>query len=217
MKSPRRLKTIEKIYIRSMSRFTKDLANVGTSANNHVMEKSISYAAINMLNCWANFNRMYFASCAQGAVSPSGGHIVSDLSGTGATFNDLIGKAINHYKPNATPRANGMWDTRDEPTWHDSATILKLAQVFNFSNINDINAAFTFGYTAHRNLAVFRNYYGHKNMGTMRKAQTLASAYSIQSNLSPSQILLRPPSGSTQALLTVWRTELCDTISYLCS
>lgn len=217
MKHPRRLASIERTHLRSICRFTRGIAVLSTPTQTDSVESSVSYAAINLLNCWSNFVRMYYVCCAHGSVSPSGAQISSALSGQGKSFNDLIGHAITHFRPNATPRANGIWDSRDEPTWHDSATILALANKFNFSNLADINAAFSFGYSAHKNLVVFRNYYGHKNRHTMKKAQSLAPTYSIQSNLKPTEILLRSPSGTTATLLDVWKIEICDTISYLCS
>jgi hypothetical protein len=217
MKIPRNLRTIEKVHLASIDRFFRDFSTVSTSSSMHSIEASVSYAVVNLLNCWANFMRMYYVSCAQGAVSPSGGHVTSNLSGAGRTFNDIIGEAILNFKRSAVPRSNGVWDGRDEPPWHASSTLLALATAHGFSNLPDITAAFTFGYTAHKDLVVFRNYFGHKNLNTVRKAQGLASRYSIQSNLRPTQILMLPPSGSTQPLLNVWKTEICDTISYLCS
>lgn len=217
MKHPRRLKAVEQAHLRSISRFCRDLNPVTQTLSPHEVEVRVGYIAINLLNCWSNFVRTYFISCASGAVSPSGGVITSSLSTGAAKFNHLLGSAVRHFRPGATPRADGTWDSRDEPTWHDSATIIALANAYNFSNKADISAAFTFGYTAHRNLVVFRNYYGHKNQSTLRKAQNLAPTYSIPSNMKPTDILLSSPSLTSGSLLEVWTTELSDTIEYLCS
>lgn len=217
MKHPRRLAAIERVYLGSLERFSRDLGSVSAAASSHETEVRVGYIAINLLNCWSNFIRTYYISCASGALSPSGAIISSDLTTGAATFNDLLGRAITHFNSKAVPKIDGSWDSRYEPTWHDSATIIALAKEFNFTNLADITAAFTFGYTAHRNLVVFRNYYGHKNANTARKAQNLAPYYSIPSNLKPTNILLSPPPSTAGSLLEVWRTEFSDTIGYLCS
>jgi hypothetical protein len=190
---------------------------LGPHLSHHERETQVAYVAINLLNCWANFVRTYFISCAGGAISPSGTMISSDLYVPGVTFNALLGSAITHFRPNATARSDGSWDSRDEPTWHDSATIIALASKYHLTNKADISTAFTFGYTAHRNLVVFRNYYGHKNQSTMRKTQNLAITYSISSNQKPTEILLSSPASTSGSLLEVWKTELSDTIGFLCS
>lgn len=218
MKYPRRLATLEKNYLNSISRFSRDLNTANITQSAHSLEVQIGYVTMNILNCWSNFVRTYYICCASGALSPSGALITSDLSNGGVkTYNEILGNAINSYRPTAVPKADGSWDSRDEPTWHDSSIIVHLAKKFNFTNLADIDTAFTFGYTAHRNLVVFRNYYGHKNRNTMTKAQNLAPKYFIPSNLKPTEILLSSPLGTSGSLLEVWKTEICDTISYLCS
>lgn len=122
------------------------------------------------------------------------------------------------FKKQAIPLSSGDWDTRDEPAWHDSNTIIKIASYYSFSNKNDINTAFSFGFTAHKNLVVFRNYYAHRNRGTKQKAQNIASQYGIRTNQHPTEILLDYPlSYPGISLLEIWRGELEQTISLLCS
>jgi len=145
------------------------------------------------------------------------GVVTSSQTGSVVTPNDAIGKAIVHCNPTKTPRSNGLWDTRDEPKWHDSGTLLRLAKAYTFSNENHIQAAFTLGFTAHKNLVIFRNYYAHKNRGTQSKAQAVAVQYMLQQRQHPTSILLGTPSTSPSTnLIGLWADELCRTIEWLC-
>jgi hypothetical protein len=156
--------------------------------------------------------------CLLGTKSPLAGTITSSESSSPLTPNQAIGKAVNHFRPSALPKANGEWDSRDEPPWHDSNTLMRLAQAYSFSNLADIQTAFTFGFTAHKDLVVFRNYYGHKNKSTRTKAQSLASKYLISSNIHPSIILLSSPNATpNSSLIEMWKSELSQTISALCN
>jgi hypothetical protein len=153
-----------------------------------------------------------------GTKGGSGGNITSSHSGSYLSVNMAIGLAIKVTNPNATPTHSGLWNTRDEPTWHDVNTLIKLATTYSFSNLTDIKEAFSFGFTAHRNLIVFRNYYGHRNQGTKTKAQNMAINYGIQTKQHPTKILLDYPLTSPGiALLDQWIAELEQTISLLCS
>jgi hypothetical protein len=132
--------------------------------------------------------------------------------------NDAIGHAIKITNPKAIPNSSGLWDTRDEPTWHDSNTLIKLANAYSFSNKSDIQTAFTFGFTAHRNFVVFRNYYAHRNAGTKFKAQKMGTHYSIRTNQHPTEVLLSSPlSNPGLSLFDVWIGEFEQTIGLLCS
>jgi hypothetical protein len=154
-----------------------------------------------------------------GSKSGSGIIITSRHSVSGLSVNEAIGHAISVMKrPAASPMSSGLWDTRDEPCWHDVNTLLKLADYHCFSNLPDIKAAFSLGFTAHRDLVVFRNYYGHRNLGTKTKAQNLATTYGIKTNQHPTEILLDSPLKTPGiTLLDQWVSELEQTITFLCA
>lgn len=220
MKLARNLRYLEVGAARALDRATRPLAGISNNSFPESRERAVSFTAINLLNSWSNFQRTYFVSCLLGTKSPLAGTITSSESSSipPLTPNQAIGKAVNHFRPSATPKANGEWDSRDEPTWHDSNTLLQLAQVYSFSNLADIQTAFTFGFTAHKDLVVFRNYYGHKNKSTRTKAQSLASRYLISSNSHPSLILLSAPNAApNSSLIEMWKSELNQTISALCN
>jgi hypothetical protein len=193
MKIVRNLRALEKNGKWAIKRSTRLLSETSSLSLPLSKEERITFAAVNLLNSWANFQRTYFICCLLGAKSAALKKIVSNQTGIITTPNDAVGKAILHFTPTRTPRRNGIWDTRDEPTWHDANTLLKLSSAFAFSNDSDIQTAFTFGFTAHKNLIVFRNYYAHKNRGTRGKAQAIAVHYLIPQRLHPTDILLALP------------------------
>ncbi|HEY5582300.1 MAG TPA: hypothetical protein VIK56_14280 [Rhodoferax sp.] len=181
-------------------------------------EERMTFAIVNLLNTWANFQRTYFICCLLGARSSVNSQIQSSVTGSISTIQEAIGKAVLHFKPSRSPRSNGEWDSRDEPTWHDANTLLKLSTAFSFTNDLDIQTAFSFGFTAHRNLVVFRNYYAHKNRGTKSKAQAIAVQYLIPQKLHPTAILLSAPSiAASTSLIQMWAEELSQTVELLCS
>lgn len=218
MKIARKLVHLGSASLWALRRSTRPLCAVKASPNQTSRELLISPLIINTLNTWALFNRAYYVCCLMGTKSGSGTFITSSHSLSGLSVNDAIGHAIIAINPKTTPMASGLWDTRDEPTWHDVNTLLKLAATYSFSNLSDIQSAFTFGFTAHRDLAVFRNYYGHRNLGTKTKAQNMAATYGIKTNQHPTEILLDSPLATPGvALLDQWIGELEQTITLLCS
>ena len=201
----------------AIKRSTRPISATNSLHPSLELEERMTFSVVNLLNTWANFQRAYFICCLLGTSSSSLKKITSNQNGIVSSPNDAIGKAILHFTPNRTVRSNGMWDTRDEPTWHDSNTLLTLSTAFNFSNDLDIKTAFTFGFTAHKNLVVFRNYYAHKNRGTKDKSQAIAIQYLIPQRSHPTTILRATPSTSpSMNLIQLWTEELTQTVELLC-
>lgn len=111
---------------------------------------------------------------------------------------------------------SGMWDSRDEPKWRKPDTLLTLTQQVGASNLSDIQAAFSLGFTVFDNLHHFRNFYAHRNMFTEKEVQRIALQYSISPQLRPSAILLSKPIGQYQPLLINWIDEVIQTVIFLC-
>lgn len=218
MKIVRNLAHLEGNAKWAIKRSTRLLSSAKSLTVPFEQEERMTFATINLLNTWASFQRTYFICCLFGTRSPANPKISSSVSGSINTYQDAIGKAVLHFHPTYTPRSNGEWDSRDEPTWHDANVLLNLAKAFNFTNELDIQAAFSFGFTAHRNLAVFRNYYAHKNRATRKKAQAAAVQYLIPQRLHPTAALLSAPSTAiSTTLIQMWVDELSQTIELLCS
>lgn len=217
MKIVRNLRALQQQAQWAIKRSTRALSDTSSPQFAAPSEEKFTFSVVNLLNSWANFQRTYFICCLLGVKSASSKSIISNQSGSVTTSNDAIGKAILHFTPARVPRSTGIWDTRDEPTWHDSNTLIRLSTAFAFSNDEDIQTAFTFGFTAHKNLVTFRNYYAHKNQGTKKKAQAIANQYLIPQHLHPTAVLLETPSTVTSTnLLEMWTAEFNQTIELLC-
>lgn len=218
MKIVRDLSVLEVNAKWAISRSIRLIPTASTLGAPYQREERMTFAVISMLNTWANFQRTFFVCCLLGVRSPSNRSIKSNLSGTISSYQDAVGKAVLHYRPSSVPRSNGEWDSRDEPTWHDSNVLLHLSSTFGFTNLTDIQAAFSFGFTAHRNLTVFRNYYAHKNRVTREKAQGVAVQYLIPQRIHPTDALLTSPAGvPSSSLIQIWADELSQTVELLCS
>jgi len=217
MKIVKKLAHLEKNAKWAIQRSTRELPDLFSIKNISQRENIASPIVINLLNTWSIFMRTYYICCARGARNKLNYKISSSLSSSNLSPNDVIGEAIKSYHPNKKPMSNGIWDTRDEPSWHDSSVIIRLSTDFSFSNSADISAAFSLGFTAHKDLPTFRNYYAHKNHGTRVKTERVAANYSIASNQHPTDILLDYPRRTpTLHLIEVWVGELADTIDFLC-
>jgi hypothetical protein len=218
MKIARKLSSLEASALWALRRSSRPLAHVLGAHNQTQRELLISPLVINTLNTWSLFNRTYYICCLLGAWRRNGTFVSSSITASAISVNDAIGYSILHFKTKAVPLSSGNWDTRDEPTWHDSNTLIALATKYAFSNLADIQTAYSFGFTAHKNLVVFRNYYAHRNRGTKERAQNVAAQYGIRTNQHPSDILLDYPlSTPGSSLLQIWLGELQHTIALLCS
>jgi len=178
------------------------------------VEIRLEYVTIEMLNAWVNFIRAYYLSALLGAKRCGLGRI--GVSHIIANENAAIGQAVLFWRPSATPRPDGSWERRDEPTWHDPASVLPICLARGFSNIADLQAAVSTGTRVFRDLPVFRNYYAHRNRRTRKAAVDLAPIYGIASTTRPSEILLARPLGRSQPLILDWLDDLRFTIEYIC-
>lgn len=218
MKIARKLVHLEAGALRALRRSTRPLPLVRTAPDQSSRELLISPVIINTLNTWAAFVRAYYLCCIMGTRSGSGLKISSTYSSLSLSENDAIGHAISVMSPWARPKASGLWDIRDEPTWHDINTLIKLATAYSFSNLRDIQSAFTFGFTAHRDFVVFRNYYAHRNRGTRLKTHGIVTSYGIRTNQHPTDMLLDSPLATPGvSLLDRWVGEFEQSINLLCS
>ena len=118
----------------AIERSTRCLSSSKSLNTPFEQEEQMTFAVINLLNTWANFQRAYFTCCLLGTRSPIQPKIRSSITGMITTQQEAIGKAILYFNPNRTLQSNGEWNSRDEPTWHDSNVLLKLSKAFNFSN-----------------------------------------------------------------------------------
>ena len=219
MRPSKYLIKLQKTAINKVHRLKRLLENVPTFSSSNEIEVCLTYVTIETLNTWSNFSRSFYLSCTLHPKTVNGNRVTTHLRTS--NFNDAIGQVIPLYKNRASPNSQGLWHRRDEPTWHDPSTIIRVCTHIGCSNIGDISNGLSGGQTFFAHLPVFRNFYGHRNQQTENAAMQLAPRYGIPATLRPSDILRQfPISGtstpSTSILLLQWLDEIEITIEYLC-
>lgn len=174
-------------------------------------DRVLSYVTLRCLNTWANFCRAYFLSCVLLPWRENGSQItVGDL--TIRTFDDAISATMRRLRPWMR-----TWSRRNEPPWHVPNTLIKSCEEIRCSNYQDILRAFSTQFRVFEHLPEFRNFYAHRNQGTvMRVKEIAARQYSMQVNGHPTEILLRRPHNRPQSLLLDWIDEIDITVELLC-
>lgn len=214
----RPIKSISKLYVSARRRLARlhaivPHAHMGPGRDDG--EARIAFVTIELLNLWANFMRSYYLSCIYSTVSRRGIRIT--VRPLRQTENQAIGFAVKHWRPKATPRTDGSWRSRDEPTWHDPNQIIPIMRAQGLSNFTDFEAAFSTGDRIFIDLPVFRNYFGHRNGRSQVVAQSLAPHYGISATKRPTEILLSRPLTRHQPLILDWMDHVLFTIEYLCT
>src|SRR6266436_6595172 len=91
-------------------------------------DRAVAYVAIESLNLWASFARSYFIACIGNAKTNAGTRVT--LAVPFPSVQDAIDYAVvNLYNRNP---AGAPFARRDEPVWHDAATLSKLSTKLNF-------------------------------------------------------------------------------------
>lgn len=210
----RNLKTLKTSAARRLQRLRGLLDSAIADAGGRYADSITSFGTVELQNTWVNFVRSYYLSTVIGARLERGlrigiAHHFPDL-------NSAVGFAVHTWKPLATPRPNGSWRPRDEPTWHDPQVLLTLGSLIGMSNLVDIQTAFSIGTGVFSYLPVFRNFFAHRNERTMHPAQAIAPIYGIPSTRRPVNILRSQPIGRPNSLIIEWTHDMQVVIELLC-
>lgn len=208
------LADLERIFVRQLARLRYDVILAKGCEISRDRESRLTYAVVNLLNAWSNFVRAFYLSCVFGTRTKS---VVKVCSvNPFPDLNTAIGFAIKQFSPHASPNVAGIWHRRNEPPWHDPNTLLRLATSLNFQNQGKIQAALSLNVRVFLDLPVVRNFYAHRNQGTLEAAQRVASQYGIPSNYRASQFLFTNPLKRPQPVVFEWIDELQISADYLC-
>ena len=208
-------KYLKKLHNKTVSHFYKIriLAEKSSCQDWPESDHGISYTTIESLNLWANFCRSYFLSCSLLPLRGDGSQI--HLSNASIhNYDDAISVAMRRCKYNIWRR--GRWDRRDEPPWHQPATLIKCCQEIGCSHYSDILVAFSVPTKVFDHLPKFRNFFAHRNDQTTLTVKNLALYYSISDRLHPSETLCSRAYGRPQILILDWIDDINNTIGLLC-
>lgn len=181
-----------------------------TSINDTFADRNLAYVMIESLNAWAIFAREYYLSCAMFRARTIGGSH-SGPPAPLATERDALIEAVRYLKPQALSRArsSAVVDRRDEPTWHESRTLLILGSSLGFVNFQRIADGFSYDTTFFRDAPPSRNFFAHRNAGTAVSVARLASAppyYSSETR--PHRFLKSLIPGRPQSVISDWLDDL---------
>lgn len=214
MRRVRHLLRLQRPVLRRLERLTHHLSDAEALPPSQTREILCCHATIDALNTWSSFLRAYFLSGMISAKRLGSARI--SVSSPEPLESRALGRAILFIRPKAKPKADGSWDRRDEPPWHDTTILLSLLRQMKFSNESEIAAALSSGTRVFNDLPVFRNFYAHRNRLTRMAACNLAPHYGIPADRSPTEILLSLPLRRPQTLFADWLDDLRFTIEYMC-
>jgi hypothetical protein len=214
MRASRKLRNLSISCSARLRRLEARMAGISASSAGTSAEIMTSNVAIEALTSWANFSRAYYLSCF---LVPKTESKLSVSITPVFPIVDALGFAIQIWKPRAAPNTAGIWSRRDEPTWHDPNTLLRLLTQIRSSSLADVQAALSLQYTVFRDLPVCRNFFAHRNRETEKAAMDVALKYGIAGSPRPAKMLLSFPYGGTEPLLLKWLHEIEFTVQYICS
>lgn len=174
----------------------------------------LAYVTMEALNTWSLFVRYYLLSIALKPLRCSGGRVTITHSGI-AGPGDVLAVAMALLRPWKKPSASGGWSRRDEPTWHETRSLVMCATQLNTSNLPDIQAAISVPTRVFDDLPVFRNFFAHRNDASYGAARSLATHYAIPS-ADPATILRTRPLGRPWPLAVEWVDDLSVVVELLC-
>ncbi len=215
MRRVSRLSTLEDIVTQRTRKLGERAALLAKSGpvEHYSFEAETAAIVLGLLNSWQLTARCFVVSSALGTKTTDGRWLQSPLQLQ--SENDVIGAAIQVRKPNAQPNAQGIWNSRDEPTWHSPSVILDATKYLSIPNNGTFSAAFSFGFRVFQDLPTMRNYFAHRNEVTHARARALAPKYLLPPSRKPSAWLNQRPPTQHSSVLEDWIAELTLTTEEL--
>lgn len=180
-----------------------------TSRSEH--ERRIAYAIIELQNTWCEFARALFLSCAIGGREPNGATVTHRFTSI-KTAEDAIAEAVCFFRPWMKGK---KLSRRDEPVWHQSITLTRLATHFDFSNRAAILAGLSVSTTFFDDVPPVRNFYAHKNAGTAETVRRIAHRRGIVRLRHPSVLVTAVRRGRPQSIGEDWVSDAISIVEAL--
>lgn len=177
------------------------------------------YISIDALAAWSAFTREYVLSCLWLNVQSNAfGPISHSLTGAVPSERQAIIEAVRVVKkPGWSPPAAYQITPFDEPAWRKGQTLLSIAQTLNFSNLGQINTAFSYQGQALDELPLVRNFFAHKDAQTIDLVRKLGkNTYNIPPVDTACDLVAKILPGRTDTLLSEWLHNMWRTGAALC-
>jgi hypothetical protein len=177
------------------------------------LDRSAAFVVIETLNLWAGFSRSFYLSCAFRGRSSTFGRVSMTVTPFSSPA-DALRFAIRLLRP--TRFASGLTSRRDEPTWHEPATLVKLFIALGASNSTHVQRALSLQTSVFKLLPVVRNFFAHRNEDTARKADGVGRDLSLPRNLRPSEMMSWRLPGRPQSVLADWIDDIQTIVELMC-
>ena len=172
------------------------------------------FATIELVNCWHEFARAYYLSCAIRTRNERGAWVLPSLKIT--SVDQAVDHAVTNQKPWLPRPPSGRWPRRREPAWHDPNVLIRACGDIGVSNMPDILAAFSLPTRVFFDAPVARNFFAHRNHSTSRAASRLSLHYGLAPADHPVELLALVPSGALNPLLLEWIADATEVVHLLC-
>ena len=179
-------------------------------------DRVVAWVVIEARNLWAGFLRAYYLSGARGTRTASG----TRVSFVGSRFPNAHAALIYSVRLLKNRGFSGSSVRRqDEPAWHVYGDYLRLCRAVGFSNLAQIDSAFSYTTTFFELLTPVRNFYAHRCDETFRKARQVGVRLGLSSrpDLRPTQIMCSKLPGRPQNIITDWLDDLENVIQLFCT
>lgn len=181
--------------------------------------RTASYMTLELLTAWSSFSREFYLSSAYCATKTVGGTRVHHATPGVVDKRSALILAIRTLRnPNYSIPPHKPISPRDEPDWKAKGTLLSLSAAIGFSNAPAILSGLSYPATFFDELAVFRNFFAHRDEGTAGRVARLAKArYQVHSFGHPAELLLRPLPNRPGRLFLTWSSEVKTVAALMCA
>lgn len=190
-----------------------DATAVGMPLSQRDQNALLAHCTIELWATWHNFSRALYLASAFRARDKYGQRI--SIAGTVPTSEqEAIGIAVQAVNLKRYKAKNGVgpWDWRDEPNWKYPNDLLDAIAALHPSNEATVQGALSTGTRTWLDLPEFRNFFAHRDVETLHKAQALHVHYGHPPTERPGRVLSIP---SRTAQGTGWQPLLLDWVDDL--
>ena len=178
-------------------------------------DRLAAWVVIEARNLWAEFLRAYYLSGAIRTRAVSGKPVlftITPFANVGAALLHSVLLKNKKFSRRAVRR-------RDEPTWHVVTDYLSLCRNVGFSNLAQIDGAFSYPTDFLEQLTPVRNFYAHRCDETFRKAAQVGIKLGLSSkpDLRPTQVMCSKLPGRPQIVISDWLDDIENVIGMLCA
>ena len=181
-----------------------------------LQQRELAITLIDAQNTWQLFVKYFFISSAIGARRASGQRAHAGIPGI-LTQGDAIAFAIKEtrYQIYLKKGATGAYKPLDEPGWHLSWVLPKLARAAKLSNETQVLSAWSIPGQAIDHLLTARNFFAHRARHTALDLALLSRVYHVPASTRPALVPGEPHPSSQFSIAFMWVAQLRSMVRLL--